>query len=651
MCASTGNGGLTRRQLISTVSAAALGAPLLASGQAPAAAPPAPPAAAPETFEFRPLALAARPFPMTQVRLLEGPCKQAQDLNRAYLHRLPVDRLVHNFKVNAGLPSSAQPLGGWEKPDCELRGHFTGHCLSACGLGYSSTGDKELKQKSEEMVAELARCQQALKGGYLSAFPLEFWDRLKARKKVWAPFYTIHKIMAGMLDVYQHTGNKQALEVLQGMAAWADQWSQPIPPEHMQSILMTEFGGMAEVLHNLAAATQDKRWAEVAQRWHHSRFFDPLALRRDELKGLHVNTQVPKVIGAALRYELSRQRRYHDIADFFWYEVTSARCYCTGGTSNNEGWQTDPGRLAEELQKGYNTNECCVAYNMMKLTRRLYQWTADPCYFDYYERTLFNHRLGTLHPETGGSMYYLPLRTGARKVFGADFDAFWCCTGTGVEEYAKLNDSIYFHDGRGLYVNLFIASELDWKEKGVKVRQQTNFPEQEGTALTFTAAKPVQMALCIRIPVWATRGGSAKVNGTPVNAFASPGSYLTIARTWKTGDRLELSLPMSLYSWPMPDDETLQAFMYGPLVLVGAVSDEKLTKEQMYGRGLGPEARRQPVVLPDFRGDGRNLPAWIKASNQPLTFRTTGQERDVTLVPFYRMYDQRYGVYWRVRKT
>ncbi len=626
---------MTRRQFV----------PALAAGAVPAIAQQQPAAASgtPEPpFTFRELPLAALPFPMAQVRLAEGPCKEAQEANRRYLHRLDAGRLVHNFKVNAGLPSSAAPLGGWEKPDCELRGHFTGHYLSACALMHASTGDAALKEKAELMVAELAKCQSALGGGYLSAFPREFWDRLKARKRVWAPFYTIHKIMAGMLDVHQLCGSRLALEVLEGMASWADQWSEPLSREHMQSVLDTEFGGMNEVLYNLAAATGNAHYAEVAHRFDHARIFDPLALRRDELKKLHVNTQVPKIIGAARRHELSRETRYHDIADFFWNEVTGARCYCTGGTSNGEHWSTDPRRLAEEWRRESTHEECCVAYNMMKLTRRLYSWTADPRYFDYYERTLFNHRIGTIHPETGGTSYFLSLTPGAWKTFGSENDSFWCCTGTGVEEYAKLSDSIFFRDAEGVFVNLFIASELSWAEKGIRIIQDTRFPEQEGTRLTIRAARPVRMTLRVRIPSWVSRGGAARLNGAAIPAFASPGSYLTLARTWRDGDRLEVDLPMSLRAEPMPDDGRIVAFLYGPLVLAGDLGP---IPGEVFGH-QDPDLKKHPLEVPPLKADSGNPGSWIRKTG-PLAFQAAAG-RDVRMIPFYKVLNQRYAVYWRM---
>lgn len=587
-------------------------------------------------------------FRMTEVRLGPGQFRDAQEANLAFLKRLDADRLLHNFRVNAGLPSTAKPLGGWEKPDCELRGHFVGHFLSACALMYSSTGDEAIKQKGDYVVAELAKCQTKLGGGYLSAFPLEFFDRLNARQKVWAPFYTIHKIMAGMYDMHEHCANQQALEVLKGMAEWVDHWTTPIPEPHMQDILNTEYGGMNEVLYNLAAVTGDDRYAQVGDRFTKKKFFNPLGLRRDELRGLHVNTHIPQVIGAARRYEISGDERFHDVADFFWYEVTSARAYVTGGTSNGEAWLVEPRRLGAELKFTSDTTECCCAYNMLKLTRHLYQWTADPRYFDYYERTLFNHRLGAINLENGHTQYYLSIVPSAWRTFCTEDDSFWCCTGTGVEEFSKLNSSIYFHADDGLYINLFIPSELDWKDKGLKVRQETKFPESPEITLVISASAPLQMPLHIRIPRWSGPDASVKINGQAIPVVPSPGSYLTIARTWKDGDQVELTLPMHLHIEMMPDEPTTQALLYGPLVLAGKLGADGLNSELIVGP-LGPDMKDHPMTVPQFRASGPNPNTWVKpVAGEALTFRTTGQPTDVTLVPFNRIPEERYSIYWTV---
>ncbi len=590
------------------------------------------------------IAWKARPFPMKQVRLGEGPCKAAMEADRQYLHSLPPDRLLHTFRINAGVQSSAQPLGGWEAPDCELRGHFAGgHYLSAVALMYASTGDEDLKKNGDLVVAELAKCQNVLKeGGYLSAFPVEFFDRLRNREHVWAPFYTIHKIIAGNLDMYLYTGNEHALEVAEKMAGWVAGYSGPLSYDHMQRILGTEYGGMGEVLANLYAVTGKEYYAHVAQRFDKKWFFDPLAAHRDELKGLHVNTHIPQVIAAARLYELTGDHRYRDIAEYFWDEVVSERSYCTGGTSNHESWNTDPGVLAAELST--NTTEDCCAYNMMKLTRHLFGWSPDARLMDYYERLMFNHRLGTINPEDGTMMYYLPLASGYWKTFGKPYDSLWCCTGTGSEEYAKLTDSIYFHDDDSLYVNLYVDSSLEWPERGLRVKQETRFPEQQGTTVTITAKNPTQMEINLRIPYWA-QGGSVKINGAMLPAFASPSSYLSLNRVWKSGDKIELSLPMGLHIDSMPDDEGVQSVMYGPLVLAGRF--DAVSKEMLYG-DYEPKASDQYKV-PDIVADANRPTAWIEPDGKlPLTFRAVGQSQAITMVPLYQVIHERYAVYWKV---
>jgi DUF1680 family protein len=599
--------------------------------------PEVPPFEAPLSFTRNPVAPKVQPFPMSQVRLSASTFKDAADANRGYMDRLGAGRLVHNFRLNAGLPSNAAPLGGWEQytpgREGELRGHFTGHYLSACALSYASTGDAKIKAKGDEMVAELAKCQA--KTGYLSAFPTEWFDRLDARKSVWAPFYTIHKIMAGMFDMHQLTGNKQALEVVEGMAAWADDYTKSKSEAHMQDILNTEYGGMNEVLYNLAGTTGDDRWAAAGDRFTKKVFFNPLASRRDELRGLHVNTHIPQVIGAARRYELSGDMRFHDVADYFWYEVTGARTYVTGGTSNGEGWLTQPRQLASELKRSVSTAECCCAYNMMKLTRQLYGWTGDPRYFDYYERAMYNHRLGTIRPDTGATQYYLSLTPGAWKTFNSEDQSFWCCTGTGVEEFSKLNDSIYWKDDRGVYVNLFISSDLNWTEKGFRLRQETKFPDAPGTTLHIGADKPVQLAVSLRIPEW-LQGGSVKINGRPVEASASPGSYLTLSRVWKTGDRIDMELPMRLRIDAMPDDPSMQAVLYGPIVLAADLGAKGLAKELIVGPNSPQIRKAGEIEIPALRASS------IKSAGD-LTFEMNGTE----MKPISRILDRRYSVYFK----
>jgi uncharacterized protein len=583
------------------------------------------------------------PFPMAQVRLRSGPLKDAMEINRRYLASIPNDRLLHTFRVTAGIRSNAEPLGGWEAPDGELRGHFAGgHYLSACALMYASSQDEDLRTKADDLVAELAKCQQP--DGYLSAYPVTFFDRLRKHEKVWAPFYTYHKIIAGHLDMYVHCGNEQALATAEKMAAWANAWAQPLTEAQFQQILRVEYGGMAEALFNLYAITGKREYVALARRFGHKAFFDPLASDHDDLPDIHANTHIPQVIGAARGYELTGDAGYHKIASYFWREVATEHTYATGGTSNGEFWQ-EPGKLAKQL--GPAAEECCCSYNMMKLTRHVFGWTADPHAMDYYERMLFNVRLGTQDPD-GMLMYYVPLKSGMWKTFGTPFHSFWCCTGTGVEEYSKTNDTIYFHDNQNIFVNLFVGSELSWPQKGLHLIQDTKFPEEEGTTITLHTKRPVHLALQIRIPYWATSGVQIKLNDSLQHVTATPGSYLALDRKWQDGDKVEVSLPMSLHTAPLPDDDTLQAAMYGPLVLAGQMGKEGLTKEMIYGDPGPDDKKQQAIPMPQVNSTA-DPASWLeKVPGEGLRFQTVGQTETTHLVPLYKLLDERYSVYWKV---
>jgi len=592
--------------------------------------------------------IAAYPFSLTQVRLLDGPFKEAMERDRSYILSLQPDRLLHTFRLNAGLPSSAQPYGGWEKPDGELRGHSIGHYLSACAFMYASTGDMAIKANADRIVAELAKCQQALGSkGYLSAFPEEFFDRVESARKVWAPYYTIHKIMAGLVDWHEYGRSAQALDVAERMAAWVKSRTDKSDDSHMERVLNhTEQGGMNEVLSNLYSLTGKAEYLALARRFDEKHYTVPLSEHRDVLKGEHVNSLIPNIIGAAREYEMTGDRGLADIASFFWRQVTGARTYLTGGTSNEEVWRQDPYILASELDR--NTHESCCTYNMLKLTRHLFSWEARAEYADFYERALINGILSTQNPADAMMTYYVPMMSGMYRTYMKAEDSFWCCTGSGMENHAKYGDSIYFHDAEGLYVNLFIASELDWPEKGLKVRQETKFPEEPGTRLVFTAAEPVETVLRLRIPGWIAPGGAVKINGKPFEGFAGRSGYLTIKRVWKTGDIVTLALPMNLRLERLPDDPKIAAVLYGPMVLAGPLGSENMPAENVYGK-YGPTG--DPVAVPKFKVPADDPNAWIKpVTGKPLTFRTdgVGQPNDVTLIPFYKLFGERYAIYWAV---
>lgn len=598
----------------------------------------------------------AKPFPMPDVRLLPSFWKDTMELNRSYLYSLPNERLAHNFRVTAGIASTADPLGGWEAPDCELRGHYVGHYLSSCALMHASTGDAFIAAKANELVATLAECQA--KDGYLSAFPTEFFDRLRNHKRVWAPFYTYHKIMAGLIDMNQHVGNRQALEMAERMADWAAAYSAPFSDEDWQRVLLVEQGGMNEASFNLYAITGKTKYRDLGYRFEHHKIFDPLAAGTDMLNHNHANTNIPKVIGAARGYELTGDARYQQISENFYRMVTEHHIYCTGGTSNGEMWHA-PDAIASEL--GPAAEECCCSYNMMKLTRHLFGQNPDAKHFDYYERVLMNVRYGT-QDRNGMLMYYVSLQPGKYKTFGTPFDAFWCCTGTGSEEYSKLTDSIYFHDNDSVYVNLFIPSTLNWKERGLKLRLTTKLPEDDRITFAIDAAPSSRTALKIRVPYWATQGVNVSVNGAAQDMTATPSTYMTLDREWKTGDVVTVEMPLALHINTTPDDKTVQAAMYGPLVLAALLGTDGLTTSMIYG-GNGPFAGDDGYPMPEIdlrphmhRGANSTPPpeppadaVWAERAEAswryPLRFHTTGRGPVHTLVPLNQIMDERYSVY------
>ena len=366
----------------------------------------------------------AQPFSLKQVRLLDGPFKDAMERDRKYLHELSSDRLLHTFRINAGFESSAQPLGGWESPNGELRGHTMGHYLTACALMYSSTGDEELKAKADAIVAELAKCQDAIGDtGYLSAYPETWFDRVEAGRRVWAPYYTLHKIYAGLLDMYALCGNEQALEIAEKMAAWNKGRLDKMDDAHMQRMLDgNEQGGMNDAFANLYSLTGNDVYFQLSERFNQDKYVEPLSRGEDNLTGEHANSFIPNIIGTARQYELTGDQTDREIAEFFWSQVVNHRSYCTGGTSNDEHWRFEPDHIAEQL--GNNTQESCCTYNMLKLTRHLFSWTADVKYADYYERALYNSILSTQNPESGMMMYFVPLATGRWKMYNQPNNSF-----------------------------------------------------------------------------------------------------------------------------------------------------------------------------------------------------------------------------------
>ena len=394
-------------------------------------------------------------------------------------------------------------------------------------------------------------------------------------------------------------------------------------------MLGTEYGGMNDILYKLYRITGNPKHLKLAHDFDKMEFLSSLAKDKDNLTGRHGNTHIPIVLGAAQRYEITGDAEYKEMSTFFWNTVVNTRTYAMGGSTTSERW-TAPNRLANSLS-GSNS-ECCKTHNMLKLTRVLFGWKPDPIYADFYERAFWNGIMGTQDARDGQMLYYVPLAPDSDKNWGTPYGEFWCCYGTGVETWAKTGDSIYFHDDNSLYVNLFVSSVLDWTEKGVKVEQKTNFPEEQGTTLTVHTKNPAKFAIKIHVPYWATNGVTLKINGQPVpeEEQIAPTSYLPVDREWTDGDTIAIEMPMSLHTYPMPDDENVMAIMYGPIVLAGLVND------------------RENLLI-----DSHTDLSWLKpVPGKALTFTAHAANRpDITFVPLNKIINERYTVYWKVIDT
>lgn len=582
--------------------------------------------------------LRAESFDLGNVRLLRGPFREAMERDAAYLLKLEPDRLLAGFREDAGLPPRAPRYGAWETQG--VAGHTLGHYLSAGAKMFAATGDGRFKERTVYIVTELVACQEANGDGYVAAIPngkriFAEVARGDIRSQgfdlngCWVPWYTMHKLLAGLRDTYLYTGNAQALVVYRKLGDWALKTTGELNHDQLQQMLRCEQGGMTETAADLYALTGEKKYLELAGRFNHRAVLDPLIAGEDRLNGLHANTQFPKIIGAARQYELTGNDDFRRASVFFWETVTRHHSYATGGNSDSEHFGP-PDQLSERLSP--STTESCNTYNMLKLTRHIFEWTASPECADYYERALFNHILASQDPKTGCVTYYLSLQSGGEKVYQDPFDAFTCCVGTGMENHAQYGEAIYFHDASGIYVNLFVASEVDWPEKGITLRQDTRFPEEDTARLTFHCSKPTEFTLYVRHPGWAVDGMSVAVNGEAAQHSGTSGAFLPLRGTWRDGDIVEMRLPMRLHIEAMPDNPKRAALLYGPIVLAGAL-------------GSSPEPATVPVLI---TGD-RPIEEWLKpAMGHALTFETqsVGRPRDVQVIPFYRMHHQRHVVYW-----
>lgn len=595
-------------------------------------------------------------LPLQRVRLTAGMFKERQDLHANHLLAVDPDRLLAPFRERAGLPTQADRYGGWESRD--ISGHSLGHYLSAIAFLHAATGCSEALARVANIVDGLAECQKANGGGYVLPVDQKAFEALRGGRidatpfslnGVWVPFYTLHKVMAGLRDAFRLCGNDGARRIGAAIGDWLVCLLERLDAGSIQRMLAAEHGGMNEALADLSADTGDPRFLGLAARgFHHERVLEPMFRGEDRLNGLHGNTQIPKVVGLAREYELTGDPRYRVAAESFWHHVADHRSYVIGGHGESEHFfpvEQFPQRLTP------NTCETCNTYNLLKLTRHLFEWSPDAARMDFAERAMINHLAANIGRNPGEFGYFLGLGSVGVKVFSTPYDSWWCCVGTGLENPVRYGEMAYAHCRDALWVNLFMASTLDWNERGVRVEQHTLFPEEEVVRITFRCDTPQRFQLRLRHPGWCAHP-VVKVNGVDVHVSSRPSSYLAIGREWRNGDVVELHLPMTLRCEELPHSggSTL-ALVYGPNVMAAEVplpdgmpNPATLRfEEHLAARG---KVDAFPPCLVARTAD--EALAGIKPGEQFATFRSKGVVRpeDLRFVPFHRIYEEAYAVYF-----
>ncbi|HXH62423.1 MAG TPA: beta-L-arabinofuranosidase domain-containing protein [Fimbriimonadaceae bacterium] len=587
------------------------------------------------------VSLKVRPFALDRVRLLDGPFKKAQDADHAYLLTLDPFRLLHGFYQNAGLPTKGDAYGGWEQMD--IAGHSLGHYLTACSEMYAATGDQKLKDKVTTIVDELKRCQDVSKDGMVAGFPeaQRVWSEISRGEiksqpfnlnGIWVPWYNEHKLLAGLESAYLYCDSADALLISRRLGDWAINVTKNLTHDQWQAMLGTEHGGMNEVLANLYAFTGEKKFLDLAMKFHDERVLDPLEKGERKLQGLHGNTQFPKIIGCAREYELSGQKKFDNIAENFWHQVVDDHTYVSGGNTMGE-YFGPPGQLAARI--GSNTTESCNTYNMLKLTQHLYCLHPTVELGDYYERALWNHILASVNPDDYGVTYFLPLGMGVQKRFSTPTNDFTCCHDTGMENHAKYGSCIYYEDGDTLYIDQFISSELDWKEKGVKVTMDAT-RLMAGELRIDVAGKPSVFTIKVRIPEWMNQAQyDPAALGMPAGAgafVAKNGEYFEAREKWGTGLYVALLAHPRIHEEAMPDDASRVALFYGPALLAG----------------VWPQADIDSGLNPAIVGKSEDPGAWLSRLDGFDTFNSKGGLKpfNMRFEPFYMVHGEKYSVFF-----
>jgi len=598
----------------------------------------------------------AEPLPLSAVRLTGGPLKKAQDLDAQYLLDLQPDRMLAFLRQRAGLDPKAQGYGGWDGPGRQLTGHIAGHYLSAVSMMYATTGDVRFKQRADDMVKQLGIIQDAQKDGYIGALmdgkggdgKIDFENLAKGEIKsggfdlngLWSPWYVEHKLFAGLRDAYHLTGNREALNVEIKFAGWVESIVGNLSDDQIQRMLMTEFGGMNEVLADLYADTNDPRWLKLSDKFEHRAVVIPLSEGHDILAGKHANTNIPKMIGELARYEYTGDETDGKAANFFFDEVSLHHSFATGGDGKNE-YFGQPDKMNDMIDG--RTAESCATYNMIKMARTLFSLEPQARYEDFIERADLNAILGGQDPDDGRVSYMVPVGRGVQHEYQNKFESFTCCVGSQMETHAFHAYGIYNESGKKLWVNQYAPTTVDWTSQGLKLEMVTDLPVGDSATFKIVSGKSEAFTLALRRPYWAGNGFTVKVNGVPVKNITKPDTYIEINRRWKAGDTVELSLPKTLRKEALPDNANRMAIMWGPLVLAGDLGPE-VSRRSRQG-GTAPEAAPALVTASD------NVAGWLKpVEGKPGTFHTVnvGLKQDIDFAPFYEMPRRRYAIYWDV---
>jgi DUF1680 family protein len=603
-------------------------------------------------------------FKASEVSLLDGVFKQAEQTDLKYMLALDVDRLLAPYLREAGLQPKAKSYTNWENTG--LDGHIGGHYLTALSLMYAATSDVRISERLKYMLTELKRCQDAIGTGYIGGVPgsKQLWaDIAKGSIKAetfslnnkWVPLYNIHKIFAGLRDAYVYTGNETAKDMFIKYSNWFVWLTANLSDQQIQTMLKSEHGGINEVLADAYGITGDKKYLTLAYRFSDIKILDPLAKNEDKLNGIHANTQIPKVIGFKRIADLNKDASYEKAASFFWEEVVNLRSVANGGNSVREHF--NPLNDFSGMITSVEGPETCNSYNMLKLTKLFYESEGMSRYVDYYEKTLYNHILSSQHPGDGGFVYFTPMRPGHYRVYSKPETSFWCCVGSGLENHAKYNELIYAHKGDHLYLNLFIPSRLHWTEKAMTFEQKTDFPEKDKTIFTVMGGKSSNFSLDVRYPSWVADGAmKIKVNGKAIPVTAKPGSYASVKRLWKKGDRVEITLPMETRTEKMPDGSNYVAVLHGPILLAAKTDTVGMTGLFADDSRMGhiAKGKQRPLQeMPLFVDNGSPLEDRIVATpGKSMTFSTANliypaSYNNLELIPFYKLHDSRYIVYWQ----